>query len=145
MLLSDNQRTGETMQNFRLVSECCSKRGHCIALSFLGTAGGIVHVKTEQQIKGAETEAAPNIKGERREGKLKQLRLLWLSAHSVMWRLSSVYTGGRVCSHRWGEAGQNPQCHPAAASATLQVSFKAQRCTLVARRGSVWFLSTLWC
>lgn len=52
----------------------------------------------------------------------------------------SVFTGGRVCSHRWGETGQNPQCHPAAASSSLQVRLKAHCCPLVAWCRNVLFL-----
>lgn len=40
------QTTGETMLKFQLIFKCCSKWGHCIMLSFLGTAGD-VHAKTE--------------------------------------------------------------------------------------------------
>lgn len=55
------------------------------------------------------------------ERKIRRLPLLWLSWCFVLCFL----TGGRVCSHRRGEAAQNPQCHPAAAPSTLQVRFAA--------------------
>lgn len=47
LLLSDNQQNRRNNENiFSSFFKCCSKWGHCFALSFQGTAGG-EHAKIE--------------------------------------------------------------------------------------------------
>lgn len=129
---------------FCSVLSAAQKWGHCITLSFRGTAGD-VHAETEWQIKWAQNTGCSEYKRKKESGTVETTPSAVIIGLSVMCALSSVFTGGRVCSHRRGKAGQNPQCHPAASTSTLQVSFTAHCRSLVARRGTVWCIEREWC